>query len=103
MVSSKNCPWLNDGVTMLILGQGLPFCMLGGTGLELSVHGQPDLPMPAAGSSLNNSGITHTDIPWERRHHCLPLLGQRETAGRMPALPGDSELKLSQGFPCTRK
>jgi hypothetical protein len=51
MVSSKNLPWLNDGVTMVIRGHSRSL-FAGDSGHDLSsVHGQPTLPAGAAGNS----------------------------------------------------
>ena len=53
MVSSKYCAWLKEGVTMLILGQGEPSGIVGGSGSDSSVHGQPVLPGGGGGKIID--------------------------------------------------
>src|SRR5713226_3769098 len=52
IVSSINCPWLYDGVTILIRGQGRPSGIVSGNCGLSSVHGQPVLPGGGGESSI---------------------------------------------------
>ena len=58
MVSSMNRPWLKDGVTIVIRGQGLLSGMHSGSRMLSSVQGQPVLPSGGVGSSLNDGQRT---------------------------------------------
>src|SRR6266542_4133802 len=51
MVSSRNCPWLKDGVTMLIHGQGWPSGITSGKPGLSFVQGQPVRPGGGTGKS----------------------------------------------------
>ncbi len=51
MVSSINWPWLNEGVTILIFGHGLPSGVVSGIWEASAAQGQPVLPGGGGGSS----------------------------------------------------
>src|SRR5207253_7837025 len=53
IVSSINCPWLKDGVTILIRGHGFPSSVVSGSRPLSSVQGQPILPLGGSGRSLS--------------------------------------------------
>ena len=63
MVSSMNCPWLNEGVTMLIRGHGEPSGIVSGSCGLSSVHGQPVLPGGGGGISVTLGQLMAIDTP----------------------------------------